>query len=47
MRNKLKCLYLVLLAFITFAFASCDQKKPDEGYLTNEEAFLSNKNLYF
>lgn len=37
MRNKLKCLYLVLLAFVTFAFASCDQKKPDAGYLTNEE----------
>lgn len=37
MRNKLKCLYLVLLAFITLAFTSCDQKKPDKGYLSNEE----------
>jgi hypothetical protein len=37
MRNKFKCLYLVLLAFFTLVFVSCDQKKPDKGYLTDEE----------
>ena len=37
MRNKLKGLWLVLLAFVTLTFISCDQKSPDKGYLTNEE----------
>jgi hypothetical protein len=37
MRNKFRHLWLVLLAFFTLAFVSCDQKKPDPGYLTDEE----------
>jgi hypothetical protein len=37
MRNKLRHLWLVLLAFVMLAFVSCDQKKPDKGYLTDEE----------
>ena len=34
---KLRHLYVVLLAFIVFIFASCDQKSPVKGYLTDEQ----------
>ena len=33
---KFKRLFVVLLAFIVLVFASCDQKKPDKGYLSAE-----------
>ena len=37
MKFKIKHLWVVLLAFMCLIFASCDQKDPDEGYLTDEQ----------
>ena len=33
---KFKHLFVVLLAFIVIVFASCDQKKPEKGYISEE-----------
>ena len=33
---KFKRLFVVLLAFIVLIFASCDQKRPEKGYISME-----------
>ena len=38
---KFKHLFVVLLAFIVIVFASCDQKKPEKGYISEDEALES------
>ena len=37
MKFKIKRLWVVLLAFVVLLFASCDQKDPEKGYLTEEQ----------
>ena len=37
MKFKIKRLWVVLLAFVVLLFASCDQKKPEKGYLNDEQ----------
>ena len=37
MKLKIKRLWVVLLAFVVLLFASCDQKKPEDGYLNDEQ----------
>ena len=37
MKNKFKYVLLVLLAFLSLISTSCDGKRPDKGYLSEEE----------
>ena len=37
MKFKFKHIWVILFAFTVLLFASCDKKKPDKGYLSNDE----------
>ena len=37
MKNKIKRLWVVLLAFVVLLFVSCDKKDPEPGYLNDDQ----------